>query len=102
MTVPYEDKGKIFTHIISKDAVPATIQTLTNRLHGSVHVRQGERIKDELSRPDGYIAVTDAMVYGGDGEVLYRTGFLVLNRDHIVWLIPDEDLEDEGLSGAAE
>jgi hypothetical protein len=91
---PY-DKGKIFTNVVSKDAVQATIQTVTNRVHGSVYVRPGVRIKDELTQADKFIAVTDATVYDTQNKELYRTCFLVVNRDHIIWLIPDEDLVNE-------
>ncbi len=92
MTIQYDDKGKVFTDRVSKDAVPATIQTLTHRMHGLVYVRPGARIKDELTQADGFIAVTDAIVFDAQDVEIYKTGFLVVNREHIVWLIPDEDI----------
>ena len=48
MTIRYDDKGKYFTDVVTKDAIRADIQTLTHRVKGDVHVRIGERIKDEL------------------------------------------------------
>jgi hypothetical protein len=100
MTIQYDDKGKIFTNIISKNPVPATIQTLTHLIHGLIYVRQGERIKDELARPDQFIAVTHATVFGARGEELYQTGFMIINFNHIVWLIPDDEVPDHA-SGEA-
>ncbi len=101
MTDQFDEKGKIFTNVVSKDAVPATIQTLTHRVHGFVYVRPGVRIKDELTHVDGFIAVTDATVFDLQGQQLYKTGFLVVNREYIIWLIPDEDIVDGWASGDA-
>jgi hypothetical protein len=101
MTINYSDKGKIFTDIVSKDAVPALIQTLTHRVHGCVFVRPEARIKDELATADSFIAVTDAIVYDLQGNEIYKTGFMVVNREHIVWLIPDEDLIEDDNPGEA-
>ncbi|MEN8172237.1 MAG: hypothetical protein ABFS03_05095 [Chloroflexota bacterium] len=86
-----DHKGKYFTDVITKDPLPATIQTLTVRIKGQVHVRIQERLKDELNRPEKFIAVTDAVVTNTRGEVVYRTDFMAVNREHILWLSPDED-----------
>ncbi len=102
MTIHFDDKGKIFTEIISKVAVLATIQTLTHLLHGFVYVRPGERIKDELAREQQFIAVTNATVFDAQGSALYRSKFLMINRDHIVWLIPDDEISSEPDAGGAE
>jgi hypothetical protein len=91
MTIDFDQKGKIFTDIIRKDPVPAIIQTQTERIHGNVHVRQGKRLKDTLNNPEQFIAVTDARVMGKDGMPTHRSDFLALNKDQIVWVIPDED-----------
>jgi hypothetical protein len=84
------ETGKFFTQIITKDPIPAVIQTLTHRIEGTVHIRRGDRLIDELTSADQFLAVTDAIVYT-KGEVVYRPGFLTINRDHIVWLMPTED-----------
>jgi hypothetical protein len=102
MTVHFDDKGKIFTNIVSKDAVPAIIQTLTHRIRGFIYIRQGDRIKDELSRSEQFIAVTNATIFDAEGEELFRSGFLVVNRDHVVWMIPDEEISSEIGSGGAQ
>jgi hypothetical protein len=43
------------------------------------------------SSQDQFIAVTDAEVYGLNGQLLYRSEFLTLNKQHIIWLRPDEE-----------
>ena len=50
MSLEFNEKGKYFTDIISKVAVPAVIQTVMHRIEGSVHIRMDERVKDELDR----------------------------------------------------
>ena len=34
MSIRFDDKGKFFTDVISKEAVPVLIQTPTNRIQG--------------------------------------------------------------------
>lgn len=88
----FDEKGKIFTNVIPKTPIPSTIQLTTHRIHGQVYMKPDERLKDELNRSEQFLAVTDAVVFDSDGKVAYRCKFLTLNRDQIVWLIPDPDL----------
>lgn len=91
MTIEFDDKGKFYTDVITKGPVPATIQTVTQRLHGSIHVRRDQRLKDELDIDEKFLAVTDAIIYNLDGTVLHQTKFLALHRDQIVWILPDSE-----------
>jgi len=92
MVTSYDEKGKIFTQVISKHPVDVTIQTAQNIIRGAVHVRHDARVKDELNSQDRFLAVTDAVVYNHQQEELYKTSFLVVNIDHIIWVIPEEEL----------
>ena len=96
MTTQYDEKGKIFTQVVAKRPVPVIIQTLQNTIRGSVHVRPDERVKDELNtvtERDRFLAVTDAVICNNlNEEELYRTNFLVVNVDQIVWILPEEEL----------
>lgn len=98
MTIEYDEKGKFFTNVISKVAVPSIIQTTTHLIRGFVHIRQGDRYKDELENDERYMAVTDAAIYGADGKVMYNAPFLAVQRGQIVWVMPvdDEDKEAAG------
>ena len=94
MKLNYDHKGKIFTDYISKDPVKSIVQTSTNRISGMVYVRQDTRLKDELNDQDYFVAITDATVFDSRGEIEeYRTGFLVIHRDSIIWLIPQDEIE---------
>jgi hypothetical protein len=94
MAYEFSEKGKIFTDVISKIPVAANIQTTSNLIHGNIHVRQNERVKDELDRRELFLAVTDATVYALDGTALYEIKFMAVRRSQIVWVIPDDDQEE--------
>ena len=95
MTFEYDEKGKIFTDVVSKTAIHATVQTTTHMLQGYIHVRRDQRIKDELDRDEDFLAVTDVSVLGANGQSLFQTPFLAVRRAHIVWVIPEEKTAEE-------
>jgi len=96
MSLEFNEKGKYFTDIISKVAVPAVIQTVIHRIEGSVHIRLDGRVKDELDSSELFLAVTNAKVFGLDGVVLYETEFMTVARSQIVWVIPSDDTASGG------
>ena len=62
MTYEYDEKGKLFTNVVNKRSMAATLQTTTHLIRGFIHIRQDERVKDELDRDELFLAVTDAVV----------------------------------------
>ena len=94
MTIQYDDKGKIFTDIVTKVAVPATIQTTTHLMRGNIHVRKDQRIKDELDATESFLAITEASVLGVDGQIVFHASFLAVQRAHIVWVIPEQNNQE--------
>lgn len=98
MAFDYNDKGKFFTDVITKTPVPALVQTTTHLIKGIVHVRRDERIKDELGRPEVFLAMTEASVIDESGKALYENDFIAIHKSQIVWVIPDEeDIQEEKL-----
>lgn len=95
MSIAYDDKGKIFSHIVQKDVVLARIQTITNLITGEIYLERGKRIKDVLEFTETFIAITAAKVFGADGALAYETPFLTLNRNHIVWLAIEDQHHEE-------
>jgi hypothetical protein len=91
MTFEYDDKGKFFTDVISKTPVSALVQTTTHLIEGNIHVRHDERIKDELGRTEKFLALTDASVFDAAGNVLYKTKFIAIQSEQIVWVLPKEN-----------
>ena len=90
MEIEYDEKGKFFTDIISKEVIRSDIQTVLHHIRGDVHVRKGERLSDEINQPVVFLPVTKAEIYNQDGELLYTSDFLAVNREHIIWLMPIE------------
>lgn len=92
MVTKYDEKGKFFTEVITKLPQMVTIQTGLHLIHGEIFVRPEDRLKDELNREEMFIAITNATIQNLSGEVLYRCNFLNLNRNQIVWIIPDKEI----------
>ncbi len=94
MTIQYDEKGKYFSQIVQKRLVFANVQTTTHRIQGNIHTEEGERLKDMLNNPDDFIAMTEVVVYDGDGSILYRADFVAVQRHHIIWVIPLDERQD--------
>lgn len=95
MTIEFDEKGKFFTDVVSKVAVPATVQTTSQLVRGKVHVRHGERLKDELDRDELFLAMTDVSVLGEDGQASFSAPFLAVRRSQIVWVMPEQEESGE-------
>ena len=93
MVTQYDEKGKIFTQVISKKPVPVIIQTTKHVIRGTVHVRPTERVIDELNFASQFIAVTEASVLDDQGTPIYTCDFVTLNKEQIIWIIPDEEVQ---------
>ena len=90
MTIEYDEKGKFYTDVIAKLPVAAVIQTSAHLVRGFVHIRQGERLKNELERDETFLAVTNAVVHDADDKVLFTAPFMAVQRAQIVWIMPVE------------
>jgi hypothetical protein len=96
MSLEFNEKGKYFTDIISKAAIPAIIQTTMQRIEGFIHVRLDGRLKDELDRNELFLAVTNAKIMNLDGSYLYETDFITVSRSQIIWVIPNDSADING------
>jgi len=99
MTIEYDEKGKFYTNVVHKVAVPSIMQTTMHLIKGLVHVRQGERLKDELENHEEYMAVTNANVFDANGDVVYSSLFLAVQKKQIVWIMPVDDEENKAGNG---
>jgi hypothetical protein len=93
MSISYDDKGKIFTEIVAKESIHALVQTSTHLIRATLHVRRGERVKDELDREEPFLALTDVSILGPDDKVLHQAPFLAVQRSQIVWVLPEQTAE---------
>jgi hypothetical protein len=95
MTFEYDNKGKFFTEVISKNPVDVLVQTTTHLIQGTIHVRRDERLKDELDEISAFLALTDVKILNAEGETLHQNDFVAIQRNQIVWVIPEENKKDE-------
>jgi hypothetical protein len=91
MSIEYDEKGKFYTDVITKLPTKVLIQTSSHLVRGSVHVREGERLKDELEHDEDFLAVTNANVLGADDQVLYSVRFMAIKKTQIVWVMPADE-----------
>lgn len=96
MSIDFDDKGKIFTDVVSKNPIPTIVQTTQHLIRGDVHVRQDERLKDELDRDELFLAITDAKIMGADDQVIHKARFLAVRRAQIVWVMPADGSDERG------
>ena len=88
----YDERGKIFTRVVTKVSVNVVIQTTSQLIHGKIHVRPEERLSDELNKEGNFLAITNVVIYGSEGQIMYETDFLSINRAQIIWILPTADL----------
>lgn len=98
MSIEFDTKGKYYTDVVRKLPVAAVIQTATQLIRGFVHVKDGERLKNELERDEKFLAVTDASVFAADGTVIFTAAFMAVQRDQIVWIMPAPGDKTEDVS----
>jgi len=91
----YDEKGKVFTDVVTKVAIQATIQTTTHIMRGRLHIRKDQRIKDELDHNENFLALTDVSILGPDGQSLFQAPFVAVQRAQIVWVIPEQNNNEE-------
>ena len=94
MAIEFDEKGKFYTDMVKKESVPVTIMTVNHKIIGKIHIRPDQRIKDELDNDEKFLAITDATVISMQGDVIVLTGFLAIQRNQIVWVIPDSKIKD--------
>ena len=91
MFTQFEEKGKLFSNVIAKKPVTVQIQTATNVIFGTVHIRPDNRLKDEINQTETFLAVTDASVFDMFKNLVQKCNFIAVNRSQIIWLVPDDE-----------
>ena len=89
MTFEYDNKGKIFTDVVSKTPVEVLVQTTTHLIKGMIHVHKEERLKDGLDNESTFFALTEASILDSEGKILYKNDFVAIQKKQIVWVIPE-------------
>ena len=80
---------------IEKEQKPIVAYTYHYKIKGKVFTPPGSRLSDFISaiRQKKFIPVTEAVVTDIFGNEICKTRFLELNKDEIVFLLPESELE---------
>ncbi len=90
-----DSKGKYYTTRVSTELLEVVVETARGQVRGFLHVRPDRRLSDELNGDQQFLAITDATVADSAGATLYRTGFLALNKNEVVWVVPANAVKQE-------
>ncbi len=94
--VRVDHKGKVFSIRVDKNTLHVIIATERHTVIGFVYVRPGNRLKDELNDEERFIAVSDAQVFDMSGtNLLYKTHFMAMDKTHILWVLPTDELVED-------
>ena len=96
MSFEFDEKGKIYTDVIPKTSIHALVQTTTHLIKGKVHVRRDNRLIDELDQDELFLAITEASIFDSGEETHREVPFLAVSRAQIVWIAPENDVEQTG------
>jgi|WetSurMetagenome_2_1015567.scaffolds.fasta_scaffold355222_2 hypothetical protein len=99
MYSPFEDKGKIFTEVIQKKPIEVMIKITGQIVRGMIYIRPKERLKDEMDNLDLFLPVTNATVMDDTQKVLFKTHFMVIHREQVIWLMPIDEMNRLGEEG---
>ncbi len=94
----FDDKGKVFTQLVSKIGLDVIIQTTTTCVRARLHIRPENRLSDEINNAEEFIPVTNAVVHDNNGNLLYKSRMLLLNTHQIVWIIPCDEIQEGEIS----
>ncbi len=94
-----DEKGKIYTSHVTKRTTRVIVATRTNVVHGTMHLMLDNRLKDELNNEERFVALTVAQVFDGTGKSrLYETNAILLNKEQIVWVLPQDTASEPAAS----
>ena len=68
------------------------ITTGRYRIVGEIALYQGTRFTDYLIEANRFIAICEATVSDHDGNILFSTPFMNLNRDAIEMMVPTDGI----------
>lgn len=94
MITQFEEKGKIFTPKIIKDQKHVIVQTTSQKIRGDIHVKLDFRLLDEINESNHFLALTDAEILDAEEKVLYKTNFLAININQIIWILPTNEITE--------
>ena len=88
MFAQFDEKGKIYTQVVSKIQVEVIVQTTQHTIRGKIHIRPDSRLKDELNFQEPFFALTDVEISDPQGVIIQKADFLAVQRTQVIWVLP--------------
>ncbi len=86
-----EARGKYFTDVVRTYPVEAEIRIKGAVIYGTLHIHPNNRVSDEINGEEQFLPVSNARLIEEQGKSEFP--FLILNKRHIILVIPDDNLE---------
>ena len=97
MVTQFDERGKIFTDVVSKKTIRVKIQTASNHIIGDIYVRQDGRFSDELNRSGPFLPATNVEIRDVNGKnIIEMRDFIAIQKSQIIWISPDSEEPDTG------
>jgi CTP-dependent riboflavin kinase len=77
----------------SSERMEVHIFTRQFKVIGHLSIYPGVRLTDYMNESKSFVSVTNATVYGREGQVVFETSFLNLRRDEIEIIAPADQLK---------
>ena len=91
MSTRIDSHVKDFNKTMTKVKINAVIQTVRERIEGTIYVFPNRRVLDEINYAAGFIAVTQARIINGQSSD--EVDFVAVNINHIVWMLEAKDVK---------
>lgn len=72
---------------IELERQPILLYTVLHRIEGELPLPPTARISDRLNQAKDFVPITNARVYTHEGQFLYETEVLLLNKDQVVMML---------------
>ena len=93
-----------FTTKTKKDIINVLVYVSGYKILGTVYLPLGGRLTDFLNTKglgaegEVFIPITDARIYDiTDGSLIHSTPFLNINKDRILFIFPQKELQEESM-----
>ncbi len=77
---------------IELERQPIVVWTTLHRIEGELPLPPTARISDRLNQSRDFLPITNARVYSLDGQFLYESAAVLLNRSHVVMMVERDAL----------
>jgi hypothetical protein len=78
---------------IELERQPIVLYTLLHRIEGDLPLPPTSRISDRLNQSRDFLPITNSRVYSLDGQFLYESPVILLNKHQVVMMLERSDAD---------